>query len=231
MIRTLVSIIIPVYNRERFIGEAVESALDQQDIDKEVIVVDDGSTDGTTAALQRYLSRINYLRQKNGGPPAARNSGIAVAQGEYVTFLDSDDLWPRGRTRMLLDCLNAHPDAGVAMGRMRYARAEVSRFDEFLAASEKTEPIRNYNLGASLIRASVMQTVGTFDETMRYSDDWDWFVRAREKHIRIEFLPGVTLVNRRHAENLSNERDVGNHYTLMMVKKALDRRRADPTKL
>jgi glycosyltransferase involved in cell wall biosynthesis len=230
MIRELVSIIIPVYNREGFIAEAVESALDQLDVDKEVIVVDDGSTDGTAATLRRYLDRINYLRQKNAGPPAARNSGVVMAKGEFITFLDSDDLWPRSRTRLLLNCLNAHPVAGVAMGHLQYVPVEVSPSERYLAASQETESVLNYNLGASLFRASIMQTVGAFDETMRYSDDWDWFIRAREEGIRIELLPDVTLISRRHTENLSNQRYVGNHYTLMMLKKALDRRRADGKK-
>lgn len=226
MISGLVSTVIPVYNREEFIAEAIESALNQQGVKMEILVVDDGSTDGTVAAASRFGSRIRLIRQENAGPPAARNRGVAAAQGEFLTFLDSDDLWPPHRTRLLLDCLTTHPGAGAAMGQMQYIPADVSRSDRFAAACREAEAIRNYNLGASLFRSSALQAVGGFDETMRYSDDWDWFVRAREKGVRIELVPEVTLINRRHGENLSNQREIGNHYTLMMLKKSLDRRRA-----
>jgi glycosyltransferase involved in cell wall biosynthesis len=230
MIPGLVSVVIPVYNREGFIAEAIESALGQQDAEMEILVVDDGSTDGTISAASRYGSRIRLIRQENAGPPAARNRGIADAQGEFLTFLDSDDLWPSRRTRVLLDCLQAHPEAGAAMGRMQYIPVDVSRSSGFAAACGEAEAIVNYNLSASLFRASALRAVGLFDESMRYSDDWDWFVRAREKGVRIELAPEVTLINRRHGENLSNQREIGNHYTLMMLKKSLDRRRAGKQK-
>jgi glycosyltransferase involved in cell wall biosynthesis len=87
------SVVIPVYNRASLIGQTLESVFSQTYTDYEVIVVDDGSTDGTWHALQGYGDRIRAIRQTNAGPGAARNLGIAQAQGEYVAFLDSDDLW------------------------------------------------------------------------------------------------------------------------------------------
>jgi GT2 family glycosyltransferase len=111
------------------------------------------------------------------------------------------------------------------MGHLQYLPVDVSRSGGFAAAREAVEPVLNYNLSASLFRAESLRAVGEFDEILRYSDDWDWFVRAREQGLRIEILPEVTLINRRHGENLSNQRETGNHFTLMMLKKALDRRR------
>ena len=226
MIPDLVSIVIPVYNRESFLAEAIESALAQGDIRSEILIVDDGSTDGTAEVARRYSERVTFLRQENAGPPAARNRGVREARGEYLTFLDSDDLWPPERSRVLLERLVANPTALGAMGHLQYIPVEVSRSERFAAARREAEPVLNYNLSASLFRAESFRAVGMFDESMEYSDDWDWFVRARDKGMRIEILPEVTLINRRHGGNLSNQRETGNHYTLLMVKKALDRRRA-----
>jgi glycosyltransferase involved in cell wall biosynthesis len=223
----LISVIIPVYNREDFLAEAIDSALQQEAVELEILVIDDGSTDGTVAVAQRYGPAIRYYRQENAGPPVARNLGINMAAGEYLAFLDSDDLWPKHRSRLLLDRLAGDSALGVAMGHMQFIPVETTRSDGYEAAQQSTPAILNYNLSASLIRAASMRTVGLFDPAMRFSDDWDWFVRARDKGIVVDLLPEVTLINRRHAENLSNQRDVGNHYTLVMLKKALDRRRAE----
>src|ERR1700742_4118116 len=89
----LFSVIIPTYNRCAFIGRALDSVLSQEGCDLEVIVVDDGSTDGTPEMLGRYDRQIQILKQSNKGPGAARNRGLQEASGEYVAFLDSDDLW------------------------------------------------------------------------------------------------------------------------------------------
>jgi glycosyltransferase involved in cell wall biosynthesis len=225
--KSLVSVIIPVFNREAFLAEAVESALGQAGASLEVIVVDDGSTDGTARVAAQFADRIRYVFQENAGPPAARNRGVSLAGGEFLAFLDSDDLWPPGRTGILLDWLNAHPATGVAMGHMKYIPVETSRSPQCAKALAETPSVLNYNLSAALIRVSAMRAVRSFDETLRYSDDWDWFVRAREQGIGIDILPDVTLINRRHRENLSNQRAVGDHYTLQMLKKSLDRRRAE----
>ena len=202
MIPGLVSVVIPVFNREGFLAEAIESALGQEGTRPEILVVDDGSTDGTPAVAARYTGRIIYLRQENAGPPAARNRGIREAQGEFLSFLDSDDLWPPRRTRHLQDCLAAHSEAGGAMGYLQYVSVEDSRSARFADACRAAAPVLNYNLSASLFRTDIFQAVGLFDETMRFSDDWDWFVRAREQGVKIEIIPDIALINRRHAQNL-----------------------------
>jgi glycosyltransferase involved in cell wall biosynthesis len=227
MIGGLVSVVIPAFNRESFLAEAVESALRQADVRVEVLVVDDGSTDGTPMVARGFADRIVYLRQGNAGPPAARNRGVRAARGEFLSFLDSDDLWPPDRTRKLAECLAAHPDAGGAMGHLQYVSVEDSRSARFAAVCRETGAVLNYNLGASLFRTERFLSVGLFDESMKLSDDWDWFVRAREKGVEMAILPDVTLINRRHGGNLSNRRAEGDHYTLRMLKRALDRRRSE----
>ena len=89
----LISCIVPVFNGERYLGKALESILKQTYQPLEIIVVNDGSTDGTAAVAARYGDQIHYVRQNNAGAPTARNLGLSVARGEFVAFLDSDDLW------------------------------------------------------------------------------------------------------------------------------------------
>jgi glycosyltransferase involved in cell wall biosynthesis len=226
-VSSLVSVIIPAFNRAEFLAEAIDTALGQRKVTLEVIVVDDGSTDGTSKVADRYAGRIHYFYQENSGPPAARNRGIAQAGGEFLAFLDSDDLWPADRTRILLNWLESHPSTEVAMGHLQYISLEMSRSAQFETACAEAPAILNYNLGAALIRAAAMRRTRAFDESLRFSDDWDWFVRAREQAVVLDVLPQVTLINRRHQTNLSNEREIGNHYTLQMLKKALDRRRKE----
>ena len=90
----LISVIIPVFNGEDFIQEAIQCVLDQKYPDMEILVIDDGSTDRTRARIDVYSDRVSYIHQPNGGPAAARNTGLKMAQGEIIAFLDADDLWP-----------------------------------------------------------------------------------------------------------------------------------------
>ena len=111
-----VSVVIPAFNAERHIESCLDSVFGQgSDLALEVIVVDDGSTDGTAARLAEFPQVIR-LQQANAGPAAARNAGIGQARGEFVAFLDVDDLWPEGKLRLQIDMLMRHPDAALCFG-------------------------------------------------------------------------------------------------------------------
>src|SRR3990170_2838516 len=108
-----VSVIIPTYNREKYIVETLQSVFAQTFTDYEVIVIDDGSTDNTADVLRPYLDRIVYIRKPNGGQGSARNVGIKVAKGEYIAFLDSDDLWMPEKLELQVKYLDNNKDAGL----------------------------------------------------------------------------------------------------------------------
>jgi len=109
----VVSVIIPAYNHVRFVGQCIDSVLTQTYTDYEVVVVDDGSQDGTSAILQGYGDRIVYIRQENAGTQAARNRAIRASTGEFIALLDSDDAWLPMKLQRQLAAFDARPDVGM----------------------------------------------------------------------------------------------------------------------
>lgn len=188
----LISVIIPVYNREDLISQAIDSVLDQEHTNLELIVVDDGSTDSTPEILKSYGTHITVLTQPNSGPSAARNLGIKHARGSIIGFLDSDDMWPKGRLSSLLPyVLEGNV---IVRGLTQYI---------------KNEKVSNYhlvliNVGACLYDASVFSKVGPFDEDMKYAEDLDWEIRARELGYTELHVPVEALQHRKHEGNLTN---------------------------
>jgi len=213
-VEALVSVVIPVFNGERFLREAVQSVLDQKYAPLEIIIVDDGSTDGT-ASVARSLP-VRYLHQANQGPAAARNRGIEHAQGELIAFADADDLWPPAKVELQLPYLIKDPGVEIVMGRIQQVSSTEKEFGE-LAFS--------VNLGSAVIRKSVFDRVGLFDETMRYSEDVDWFMRAREAGAAIMTIDAVTLFYRQHEENMTRGKSTSELNVLKALKRSLDRRR------
>lgn len=217
----LVSVVIPVYNADAFLGEALESVLSQQSPPLEVIVVDDGSTDRTPDIVASFASSlIKYTRQDNHGAASALNAGIQLVTGELVSVLNADDVWTPGRLELQRALLAEHPEADIILGHLkRMWQPAGSQEWKF------TEPELALSLQSCLIRRGVFERVGSFDEGLGYCFDWDWFFRARELSVPIFTHPEVTNHYRRHAGNLSAEaaanREVG-----IVIKRSLERRRA-----
>ena len=220
----LVSVVIPVFNGEAFLREAVQSVLDQRHSPIEIIVVDDGSTDGTASVATSFPETVRYLRQTNQGPAAARNRGIEHAQGGLIAFADADDLWPAEKLELQLPFLIEDPAIEIVMGRIQ--QVLLSRtVDGQTQAEELGEPAFSVNLGSAVIRKSVFERVGLFDETMRYSEDVDWFMRAREAGVHIATIDAVTLLYRQHEENMTRGKSTSELNVLKALKRSLDRRR------
>ena len=215
----LVSVVIPVFNGERFLREAVESVLAQKYSPLEIIMVDDGSTDGTADVARSLPETVRYLHQTNQGPAAARNRGIERAQGSLIAFADADDLWPEDKLALQLPYLMRDPAAEVVMGLIQQVLLSETGAENF------AEPAFSVNLGSAIIRKSVFERVGLFDETMRYSEDVDWFMRAREGGAAIVTIDAVTLLYRQHDQNMTRGKSTSELNVLKALKRSLDRRR------
>ncbi|HWE46910.1 MAG TPA: glycosyltransferase [Caulobacteraceae bacterium] len=217
----LLSVIVPVHNGARFLAEAIGSVLAQAYPRLEIIVVDDGSTDEIEDTVRGLPVDVRFLRQNNLGAAAARNRGYREAAGELIAFLDVDDLWPDGALDAMLRRLI---DGGfdVVQGHGQLFSREGAAPVEYLSHPGESFP---YYIGAAVFRRSALETVGLFDESLRFSEDTDWFVRAREAGLVTERLDQATLLVRRHAGNMTRGKSLVEVNALRVFKKALDRRR------
>jgi Glycosyl transferase family 2 len=175
------SVIIPTYQRRRGVLAAIDSALAQTVRAAEVLVADDGSTDGTADAItSTYGDAVRFVRQANRGPSVARNRAVALATGVAVAFLDSDDRWRRHHVALLAELLRRHPEA-VLVGTTRHYRfgRETPERSDALDYAEKLilgRPGVGY-LSSVAVRREAIVAVGSFDERLRYGEDIDLFLR------------------------------------------------------
>jgi glycosyltransferase involved in cell wall biosynthesis len=222
----LVSCIIPVYNGERFIAAAVESILGQTHSPIDLIVVDDGSTDGTRGALEPFSGRLRVIAQSNAGHAVARNAGIRQSSGEFVAFLDADDLWHRDKLERQLRRLTEHQELGVSFSHLLNFSGNPPPADRNLSSGTAgSKP--GYTSVTMLARRPLFDTIGLFDETLRHGNDRDWLLRAAEQGVQIDLLPDILVYRRLHDANRSAALGGSSRAEyLHIIKASLDRRRA-----
>jgi glycosyltransferase involved in cell wall biosynthesis len=221
-----ISVIVPVYNGERYLAEAVGSVLDQALRPLEVIVVDDGSTDATAQIMAGLSAEaplpVRAIHQSNRGPAAARNRGLEVAQGELMAFLDADDWWPPTSLSLRCACLLRYPHLSGVIGATQLMVETAGHTGICLTPWGVPQP--TLNLGCALIRLSAFEQVGFFNEDFTYAEDADWLLRARELGLRLGVHPGVALMARRHAGNMTNEIEPSVAYLARALRQSLTRR-------
>jgi glycosyltransferase involved in cell wall biosynthesis len=180
-----VTIVIPLFNVERYVGEAIDSVLAQTlPADQlEVVVVNDGSTDGSADIAERYVPRVRHIRQENRGLAAARNVGLRVARGEFVGFLDADDRLLPEKLAAQLAVFDARPDVGVVYTGLRYIDEAGRPLPQAGWARLPPHPVADFVLSnrvaphLPLVRRADVERVGAFDESMSPAADWDLWLR------------------------------------------------------
>jgi glycosyltransferase involved in cell wall biosynthesis len=218
------SVIMPVLNGERYIEEALDSVFGQGISPIEMIVVDDGSTDNTASILSARSEPIKVLTTDRAGPAAAKNEGLRIATGDLIAFLDSDDLWTDGTLSKLLHELHASPEREIVMGRCKYL-VMPDAGDEHLKTQFDDDSLYGVTLGAGLYRRSVFDKVGLFNEDLRFSEDVDWLMRVREEKCNLRLVDFVSLIYRRHGNNMTRDKNVRDLGAAKVLKMSLERRR------
>ena len=219
------SVIIPVYNGARLIGETLRSVLAQRYDPIEIVVVDDGSTDGTLDVVSREAPGCICIRQENQGPPVARNAGIERATGEVIALLDADDLWPANKLALQMPHMAPDSEFDMVLGHTQHFRDHEATEDR-PAWREFVQPYFIIQLGCALFRRSVFEAVGGFDPALTYSDDFDFLLRTREHEIPTAFVHETTILYRRHAGNMTQIEGHESPSLLRLMKRSLDRRRS-----
>jgi len=221
----LVSVIIPVHNGERFIADAVNSVLSQRYPSIEIIIIDDGSTDGTEAVVRRLPCEVHYFKQGQQGPAAARNRGVRDASGDYVAFLDVDDLWPEHMLRTCMDELRLRPDLDVVRGYSQVMELDPATGTyEYRGNPKESFP---YSIASGVYRKRVFDRVGLFDKSLLFGEDTDWYHRARELDVPMHRVEAITLHVRRHGDNMTHAKTAVELNLLRVLKKSIDRRRTE----
>jgi len=225
-----VSVIIPTYNGERTLAACIESVLSQRYESLEIVVVDDGSTDGTHSVVKLFGNKVRYIYQDNRGPSAARNRGIELSKGVIIGLLDDDDLWIDRTLSLQIRCMRKDPSIEIVCGLTQYRWLKDDKIDSEILR-QASEPVLSFNFGSAIYRRSVFDKVGFFDETKRTCEDVDWFLRAREKGVNMAVLEAATLLYHKHPEGISHGKDIHESNFLKEIKASLDRRRADRDKI
>lgn len=199
--RPLVSVVIPAFNAQAFIAEAIESVLAQDHGPVGVVVVDDGSTDGTAEVASRYP--VEVVSQENAGQAAARNTGVATTQGPFVSFLDADDMWMPSKLSTEVAHLLTHPDLDYVLVRMQRSLLPGAPWPPGTPARWFDEPQPGTLPSAGLVRRAVLERIGPFDTRYRHGSDTEWQARAADAGVRWELLPDVLVQYRIHGANNS----------------------------
>src|SRR5215216_6363380 len=230
-----VSVVIPCYNQARFLGEAIRSVLCQGYTDLEIIVVDDGSEDGTEEVASGYAKedpRVRLIKQENRGLAAARNRGLAEAGGEYVVFLDSDDRLVSGALEVGVRELEAHPGCAFVSGICRKITADgsiVPGWEQFRVRDDPyLELLRScpVYVPAVMYRRFVFEAVGNFDTSFKAAEDYDLYYRVLE---RFPVYCHDTLVAeiRRHEANMTHDRTLMLKYNMAALRSQRKRVKED----
>jgi glycosyltransferase involved in cell wall biosynthesis len=221
----LVSAIIPVYNGERYLVEAVESVLAQTYRPLEILVIDDGSTDGSAEAASRLAPPVRAFLQPHSGAAAARNRGIALARGSFFAFLDADDLWLENKLALQMEAFRDRFELDAVFGHI----------EQFLSpdldedARKKIECPRRILQGRShvtmLIRQEAFLRVGPFASDWHVGEFLDWYARAVDAGLKNLMLDAVLAKRRLHAGNMGIRMSDRKSDYVRILKSSLDRRR------
>jgi glycosyltransferase involved in cell wall biosynthesis len=225
-VKPLVSVIIPVYNAAKYVGQAIESILGQTYSPIEVIAVNDGSIDKSAEVLNNYSNRIQIISSTNNGIGAARNLAIRQSSGSFLAFLDADDYWELNKLEIQMQEFASNPSLDIVY----------CSFKEFLSPDMTSEMMEKRILkpaamsgavaGTSLIKRTAFNKVGLFSEHWRTGEYIDWYARAKEQNLVMKHIDNCLYHRRSHSDNHTLRESKSKRDYVHILKASLDRRRA-----
>jgi glycosyltransferase involved in cell wall biosynthesis len=221
----LVSVVIPAHNSERYIAPTLDSILRQKHRPLEILVVNDGSTDSTRNILGNYSGHIRLIEQEQRGHPAARNRGVREAAGEFLGFLDHDDLWSEDKLERQMACFARNPALDLVFGHIQNFFTPEMPQEERRRLAVPLRPLPGLLQGAMLARRRSFDRVGLFSEERGTGDFIDWYGRAMRARLNIEMLDETVVYRRIHANNYQRMHKEERREYVRAVKELLDRRR------
>ena len=202
MTKPLISVIIPVFNTEKYLAEAIESVLSQTIKPAEIIVVDDGSTDKSAEVARQFEPLVRLVCQENKGVGAARNTGINNASGENLAFLDADDLWTENKLEIQLSYLQNNPGTDIVFGYVeQFISPELPDEHQRILKPEH-EKMQGFVIGTMLIKKTTFLKAGLFNEKLELGEFIDWFSRAKDLGLSFHVLEDIVLKRRIHTSNM-----------------------------
>lgn len=198
----LVSVIIPTCNYGKFIAATLDSVRAQSYHPLETIVVDDGSTDHTADVVRAY-PEVRYFYQSNQGVSVARNRAIAEAQGEFIAFLDADDVWQPNKLSIQIAYMLENPDVGITATKIKNFIEPGTQLPSWFQPEIGLEDHKSPIPSTLAVRRTVFSQIGNFSPDYRASEDLEWLCRARDAQIPIITLPETLILRRLHGANLS----------------------------
>lgn len=196
-----VSVVVPAHDTELYLGEAIESILGQTLPPAQVIVVDDGSHDGTAEVAEGFGAAVTVVRRERGGVGAAVNSGLEIADGDLVAFLDADDVWTPRKLELQRAALVAEPETDMVFGRVEQFISPDLSPEERAELRPPVGSLPGKVKGSMLVRRPALECVGMFDTSWKIADFIDWYSRAHVLGLRERMLGEVLLRRRLHRTN------------------------------
>lgn len=201
-----ISVIIPFYNTEKYLEQAIESVLRQSIKPMEIILVNDGSSDLSVNIAKKYEKETVLLNQENKGAAAARNLGFKHSKGNFIAFLDADDIWDENCLEVLQMLFEKNDSVEMAFGSMKeFISPELGK-NSGLKLREDAQKRQGYMVGSGLFRRNIFDKVGLFNETLRVAEIIDWIERAKDSGTQYETISQIVLYRRIHKMNQGSEK-------------------------
>jgi len=228
----LISCIVPVFNGERYLGETLDSILAQTYRSLEILIADDGSTDGTAALVARYGQRVHYLRQTNSGEAKARNLGLTAAHGDFVAFVDADDLWHPQKLERQMSRFQEPAPIDLCFTRYKnFWMPELAEEELRYRGQMLSQPQSAWSISTLLARRTAFERFGKFSIAAPWppeSENTIWFLHAVEQGAVVEVLPDILMSRRFHSSNQSRKKTVETFLPILKEWRDYQRRRLSP---